>query len=141
MLRIHWTRLQRSLRYTCSRKMCYTCTVKNRVSEGGGVVGGWWGCVRFFSGFIWNIIRYNTAYIRWDSDYTGVRRCMASVLPNYLWNINNGGVEMLVLLSIWLKSDPRCFRLDPRSDISYTPEHRWSGLTLEFTECLKMFKQ
>lgn len=41
MLRIHWTRLQRSLRYTCRRKICYT--VRNRVSEGffyGGGGGG-----------------------------------------------------------------------------------------------------
>lgn len=60
---------------------------------GGGVVGGWLGCVRFISGFIWNIIRYNTSCIRWDSDYTGVRRCRAFFLPNYLWNIYNGSVD------------------------------------------------
>lgn len=75
--------------------MCYYSNETEfwRVFFGGGVVGGWLGCVRFISGFIWNIIRYNTSCIRWDSDYTGVRRCRASFLPNYLWNIYNGSVD------------------------------------------------
>lgn len=45
MLRIHWTGLQRSLRYTCRREMCYT--VRNRVSEGFFYGGG---CSRWLMG-------------------------------------------------------------------------------------------